>query len=141
MCVASRLTNRWRGTFVPLRASRYAPQKPLNSSVRSQMDTIVLIFLAGWFAIVLVVGILIFRDTKRGYGKWGLNMQPLRKFPSIFFRWNSNPQNYLAQVHCQSCHEALPQKRKPTSLNQLLWGGWTCSNCGAEVDKWGKEIQ
>jgi hypothetical protein len=21
-----------------------------------------------------------------------------------------------------------------------MWGGWTCSNCGCEMDKWGTEI-
>ena len=30
--------------------------------------------------------------------------------------------------------------RKPTSFRQAAWGGWTCSKCGCEIDKWGIEI-
>ena len=25
-------------------------------------------------------------------------------------------------------------------LRQLMWGGWTCSNCGTEIDRHGKAI-
>jgi hypothetical protein len=34
----------------------------------------------------------------------------------------------------------LPVVRRPTSLRQALWGGWTCKNCGAEVDRWGRKV-
>ena len=23
----------------------------------------------------------------------------------------------------------------------LLWGGWTCGNCGQEIDKWGQAVE
>jgi len=29
--------------------------------------------------------------------------------------------------------------RRPKSASEMLWGGWTCTNCGCKVDKYGKE--
>jgi hypothetical protein len=46
----------------------------------------------------------------------------------------------LGHVHCPRCATQLPQVRKPTSFRQTLWGGYTCQTCGAEVDKWGREL-
>jgi hypothetical protein len=40
---------------------------------------------------------------------------------------------------CPRCATALPQTRKPASLKQALWGGWTCPNCGCEADRLGRE--
>jgi hypothetical protein len=42
--------------------------------------------------------------------------------------------------HCPRCAVALPQFRAPRSLKQAFYGGWSCSNCGCEVDRSGKEI-
>lgn len=42
--------------------------------------------------------------------------------------------------NCPKCGKKVPAIRKPTSNEQAMWGGWTCSNCGCEMDKWGKEI-
>ena len=39
---------------------------------------------------------------------------------------------------CPGCGKQLPTFRKPTSLRQLLFGGWTCQECGAEVNARGK---
>jgi hypothetical protein len=36
-------------------------------------------------------------------------------------------------MSCPLCGAALPAVRVPTSLRQLMWGGWTCS-CGAELN-------
>jgi hypothetical protein len=46
----------------------------------------------------------------------------------------------LGQVDCPRCGTHFPQVRKPTSPRQAMWGGYNCSNCGADVDKWGREI-
>lgn len=35
--------------------------------------------------------------------------------------------------HCPSCHYTLPRFRKPTSLKQSLFGGWTCPSCKAQI--------
>jgi hypothetical protein len=47
----------------------------------------------------------------------------------------------LEPIVCPSCGTvANPVKpRFPRSLRQFLWGGFTCENCGCDVDKWGHE--
>ena len=35
---------------------------------------------------------------------------------------------------CPRCHTPLPRVRKPTSFRQMMWGGWTCRSCGAELN-------
>ena len=40
---------------------------------------------------------------------------------------------------CPRCAAALPQFRAPRSLRQAFYGGWSCSSCGCEVDRSGKE--
>jgi hypothetical protein len=49
-------------------------------------------------------------------------------------RWGIN----LGELSCPCCKTQLPKLRKPQSLRQAMWGGWTCRVCGAEVDKWGR---
>lgn len=51
-------------------------------------------------------------------------------------RWGIN----LQSVTCPCCHDAVQLVRKPKSLRQALWGGWTCGKCGHEMDKWGRRI-
>jgi hypothetical protein len=51
-------------------------------------------------------------------------------------RWGINS----GSVSCPRCNSMLPQAREPRSLRQSMWGGWTCPNCGVEVDKWGREV-
>jgi hypothetical protein len=29
--------------------------------------------------------------------------------------------------------------RVPKGMEETLWGGWTCPNCGCKVDKYGRE--
>ncbi len=43
-----------------------------------------------------------------------------------------------AGLACPSCNEDLPQHRRPKSLRQVFLGGWTCSACGAELDRRGR---
>jgi len=38
---------------------------------------------------------------------------------------------------CPCCHEELPRFRLPKTARQLLWGGWTCRNCGNEINRHG----
>jgi hypothetical protein len=51
-------------------------------------------------------------------------------------RWGIN----TGTVVCPGCKTAQPAFRKPTSLKQALWGGYTCPTCQCEVDKWGREV-
>ena len=39
---------------------------------------------------------------------------------------------------CEQCGTQLPMIRKPTNTLQAAIGGWTCKNCGAEVDADGR---
>jgi hypothetical protein len=71
------------------------------------------------FGLLLVGGFLVARDTIRGRGGWGINRQPL---------------------FCPRCEAYPPFVRLPRNLNQMLWGGCTCEDCGTEYDKWGREI-
>jgi hypothetical protein len=87
-------------------------------------DTLLAIFAIGIavpvFGALAVGAFLVIRDTVRGRGNWGMNFNP--------------PQE------CRECGERLPMVRVPTSFRQALWGGWTCTYCGAEIDKWGRVI-
>jgi len=51
-------------------------------------------------------------------------------------KWGIN----TGTVVCPGCKTAQPAFRKPTSLKQALWGGYTCPTCHCEVDKWGREV-
>src|SRR5437667_8627000 len=50
-------------------------------------------------------------------------------------RWGIN----VGPVFCPCCKASLPSIRPPQNLRQTLWGGGTCTKCGTEVDKWGRE--
>jgi ribosomal protein L37AE/L43A len=45
-----------------------------------------------------------------------------------------------AKGGCPNCGMPVPLFRTPTSLRQAFQGGWTCSNCGTEIDKEGNEL-
>lgn len=34
----------------------------------------------------------------------------------------------------------IPAVRRATNWRQALWGGWTCTRCGAELDRFGRRI-
>jgi hypothetical protein len=41
---------------------------------------------------------------------------------------------------CPQCSQKLPRFRKPKTIHEALFGGWTCPNCGAIVDRSGRRI-
>ena len=43
-------------------------------------------------------------------------------------------------VACSECGKPLPLIRKPANRREMLWGGWTCKGCGAQLDRSGKKI-
>ncbi len=47
----------------------------------------------------------------------------------------------LPRRKCPGCGEQFPRIRMPASRRQALWGGWTCSKCGYEVDRHGRRIE
>lgn len=42
-------------------------------------------------------------------------------------------------VNCPKCKTKQPQIRKPKGWKEILWGGFTCKNCGCKMDKYGAE--
>lgn len=47
---------------------------------------------------------------------------------------------HFGTINCPKCTEPVPKTRKPRSVRQELYGGWTCQACGAEMDKNGTDI-
>jgi len=79
------------------------------------------IFLAVFASIVIVSivgGIVVYLGTKHKT-KWGINTKP---------------------TFCSKCNTIITRIRQPQNMQQVLWGGATCSSCGIEVDKWGREL-
>ena len=60
------------------------------------------------------------RDTYWVKGGWGLNPEPLS---------------------CRQCDTLAPVIRLPKNPDQALWGGWTCFECGHELDEWGEPVE
>jgi ribosomal protein L37AE/L43A len=48
--------------------------------------------------------------------------------------------NYFAwrKVQCPNCGTKPPPYGMPKNWHRLLWGGWICSECGAEMNGQGK---
>jgi len=68
---------------------------------------------------VLTVGMVLVAYGTSAKNRWGINLET---------------------VSCPCCKTLLPWVRKPQSLRQAMWGGYTCPSCGAEVDKWGRDL-
>jgi hypothetical protein len=71
------------------------------------------------FGLLLTGAVLVVRDTIRKRGRWGINLSP---------------------PECRQCGTAAPVVRKPANMRQAMWGGWTCAECGLELDKWGHPV-
>jgi hypothetical protein len=84
---------------------------------------------------VLLCGamITIVIQTKNCAGRWGLNLNSIRGI------LKGKP--LLRKVVCPECGREQKDFRRPTKPTEFLWGGWTCSNCGTSMDKWGKKIR
>lgn len=54
--------------------------------------------------------------------------------------WISKLGMSLGNKVCPKCATKLPMVRKPKNKDQAMFGGWTCKNCGIEIDKYGKEL-
>jgi len=76
---------------------------------------IILLFCIGVSALLYKIVI----DSVKQKGNWRIN---------------------ISLPNCPNCGVKVPAIRTPTSTRQALWGGWTCSSCGCEIDKWGKEM-
>lgn len=89
------------------------------------------------FLIVVIVAVVlggalltIATDTAARSGKWGLNLNSI---------WDTIAgKGFLRKVTCPRCGRDQGELKKPASLREALWDGWTCPNCGTRMDKWGK---
>jgi len=81
------------------------------------MADLVIIFVAIFLFAILLKYISVYIRQHRDY--WGLNVM---------------------RVRCPHCNEEMPLLRKPKNARQALWGGWTCTNCQAELNKLGIDI-
>ena len=46
----------------------------------------------------------------------------------------------IRPVPCPRCTTPMPTFRRPASVKQALWGGWTCPTCGCEMDRSGRAM-
>jgi len=44
----------------------------------------------------------------------------------------------ILRVRCENCGEELRMWRIPPNRQQAFFGGWTCPNCGRELDRRGR---
>jgi hypothetical protein len=75
------------------------------------------LFLLLLFAVLTVPALLVLLGTS-SKNDWGINRQT---------------------VSCPRCGTTLSPEHRPSSLQAVLWGGYTCPTCRAAVDKWGRE--
>jgi len=78
-------------------------------------------------ALVLVCVLLVIEvQTKYKSGNWGRHLTAIRSI----FRSNS----IVREVGCPTCGCEHQEFMTPTTLSEIVWGGWTCSNCGTRID-------
>jgi ribosomal protein S27AE len=78
----------------------------------------VMLLLIMFSVFTVMFGLVVFGTFAKN--RWGINLEPIR---------------------CPRCgHATSSTFRRPTSLQQALWGGKTCPACGTEADKWGRQI-
>ena len=83
------------------------------------LNTFMLALYVGSALFLAVFGLglgLVIRDTRRGEGRWGVNLQ---------------------EVDCPGCGATGAEWRMPASGREALWGGNTCRKCDISYDKWG----
>ena len=90
------------------------------------------VFLLALLVAALLCGamLLIVIQTKRRSGNWGLNLHSIREI--------IKGKPLLQKVACPKCGREQQDFRRPTNLTEILWGGWTCPDCGTKMDKWGQ---
>jgi DNA-directed RNA polymerase subunit RPC12/RpoP len=82
-------------------------------------DLLLILFSLVSIGVFILVLKTVRDQTRRKAAFWGVNFR---------------------RVNCPKCGHKTPVLRKPRSVRQALWGGWTCSGCGTEMDKLGTDI-
>ena len=86
----------------------------VHERARQAMEGFALIALA---IAAVVIGFFLIRQSKKK-GPWGIG--PLT-------------------TTCPRCRTSMPALRKPTSVAEGMWGGWTYPTGGCKVGKYGQE--
>ena len=81
------------------------------------MDTDVLPFI-GFFVVVMVIVAIVFWILTKQKSRWGIT---------------------FSRKPCPRCGTMPPAVRVPKSVDEAVWGGWTCPKCGCKCDKYGRE--
>jgi len=77
-------------------------------------------FQAITYLVLIIILIIFFKRTSKNKSKWGVNFK---------------------RVYCPVCGTKQPVVRIPDSWAQATWGGTTCPNCSAKLDKYGEVIK
>ena len=96
-----------------------------NMSLIIVVSVLIVVFMCGVMVVIVF-------QTKRKSGNWGLNLNSVRDV--------IKGKPLLQSVICPKCGQKQTDFRKPTSISEVLWGGWTCPSCGTKMDKWGKPV-
>ncbi|MDR2849806.1 MAG: hypothetical protein LBW77_04585 [Verrucomicrobiota bacterium] len=54
-----------------------------------------------------------------------------------WFRFTPRPKTKKTTAVCSLCKCPAPKVQLPKTFRQFLWGGWTCSNCEAKLNRFG----
>lgn len=73
--------------------------------------------------ILVISGVLVLVQTLQRKGDFGINIKAI-----------------LSPVQCPNCKHPISRVRVPKDTREMLWGGFTCQNCGKKFDKWLKEL-
>lgn len=92
------------------------------------VNNLSIIFLVIICILFLYGGWLVFLSSKKNQGKWGININSPKEWLKSGISKN---------ITCPICGKTIKGIRRPKGLYEILWGGYTCSGCGAKLDKWG----
>jgi hypothetical protein len=45
---------------------------------------------------------------------------------------------FRGPVKCEKCGAEQPKVRPPETLEQMMWGGYTCKTCGSQINARGR---
>jgi hypothetical protein len=72
--------------------------------------------------------------SAEGFGVWAVAAFP---FIWAMLLWGLT----FKRAVCAQCGILMPTFRKPANWRQFMWGGWTCPECGFELDRYGRPVE
>lgn len=99
-------------------------QKLLLPALRTLMAASI-----GCLAVIVILNLI--------SGSTGAAAQSLLPMAAGLFALWLLERGKVSAVKCPTCATRQPGLRIPNSLRQTFLGGWTCANCGTEIDRHG----